>query len=84
MYTNEGEEQRVGFYSLEMATDLELDPKPCHVIAFEDSKDCKNMCYIIQAHLEMLGSGLAFVVARPPKVNDFSPVCCYSGYYPII
>ncbi|CAM8989924.1 unnamed protein product [Rhodiola kirilowii] len=67
MYTNEGGEQRVGFYSLEMATDLELEPKPCHVIAFEDSKDCKNMCYIIQAHLEMLGSGLAFVVARPPK-----------------
>ncbi|CAM8989813.1 unnamed protein product [Rhodiola kirilowii] len=67
MYTNEGGEQIVGFYSLEMATDLELEPKPCHVIAFEDSKDCKNMCYIIQAHLEMLGSGLAFVVARPPK-----------------
>lgn len=59
----------MGFYSLEMAEDLELEPKPCHVIAFEDAGDCKNMCYIIQAHLEMLGNGNAFVVARPPKVN---------------
>uniref|UniRef100_A0A7N0UK75 Uncharacterized protein n=1 Tax=Kalanchoe fedtschenkoi TaxID=63787 RepID=A0A7N0UK75_KALFE len=67
LYTNEGGEQRVGFYSLEMATDMDLKPKPCHVIAFEDSKDCKYMCYIIQAHMEMLGSGHAFVVARPPK-----------------
>lgn len=68
VYTVEGEEQRIGFYSLEMAPDLELEPKPCHVIAFQDPGDCKNLCYIIQTHMEMLGSGSAFVVARPPKV----------------
>ncbi|KAI9182297.1 hypothetical protein LWI28_023973 [Acer negundo] len=67
LYTNEGGGQRIGFYSLEMAADLELEPKPCHVIAFEDASDCKNLCYIIQAHLEMLGNGHAFVVPRPPK-----------------
>lgn len=58
----------MGFYSLEMAADLELDPKQYHVIAFEDAADCKNLCYIIQAHMEMLGNGNAFVVPRPPKV----------------
>ncbi|XP_011093847.1 uncharacterized protein LOC105173692 [Sesamum indicum] len=67
LYTQENAEQRVGFYSLEMAADLELDPKQYHVIAFEDSGDCKKLCYIIQAHMEMLGNGNAFVVARPPK-----------------
>ncbi|XP_020226201.1 uncharacterized protein LOC109807902 [Cajanus cajan] len=67
MYTVEDGEQRVGLYSLEMATDLELEPKPYHVIAFQDPGDCKNLCYIIQAHMEMLGNGHAFVVARPPK-----------------
>ncbi|CAI8607680.1 unnamed protein product [Vicia faba] len=67
VYTVEDEEQRIGFYSLEMAPDLELEPKPCHVIAFQDPGDCKNLCYIIQTHMEMLGSGNAFVVARPPK-----------------
>lgn len=67
LYTVEEGEQRVGFYSLEMATDLELEPKPHHVIAFEDASDCKNLCYIIQGHLEMLGTGHAFVVPRPPK-----------------
>ncbi|CAI9101104.1 OLC1v1038358C1 [Oldenlandia corymbosa var. corymbosa] len=79
LYTEEQGEEKVGFYSLEMAADLELEPKPYHVIAFEDAGDCKNMCYIIQAHLEMLGKGLAFVVAQPPKdafreakANDFS------------
>jgi len=68
LYTVEEGEQKVGLYSLEMAGDLELEPKPNHVIAFQDANDCKNLCYIIQAHLEMLGSGHAFVVARPPKV----------------
>ncbi|CAL1398574.1 unnamed protein product [Linum trigynum] len=67
LYTIENGEQKTGFYSLEMGVDLELDPKPCHVIAFEDAHDCKNLCYIIQAHLEMLGNGHAFVVPRPPK-----------------
>lgn len=62
-------EQRIGFYSLEMATDLELEPKPQHVISFEDANDCKNLCYIIQAQIEMLGNGHAFVVARPPKAR---------------
>lgn len=61
----------MGFYSLEMAADLELDPKQYHVIAFEDPGDAKNFCYIIQAHMDMLGSGKAFVIARPPKVNFF-------------
>ncbi|KAJ8444705.1 hypothetical protein Cgig2_030379 [Carnegiea gigantea] len=67
LYTYEGEEQKVGFYSLEMAEDLDINPKPNHVIAFEDPGDCKNLCYIIQAHLEMLGKGQAFVVAQTPK-----------------
>lgn len=58
----------MGFYSLEMAADLNLDPKQYHVIAFEDARDCKNLCYIIQARMEVLGNGNAFVVARPPKV----------------
>ncbi|PSS03939.1 LisH domain-containing protein [Actinidia chinensis var. chinensis] len=68
LYTHENEELKIGLYSLEMAADLELDPKQYHVIAFEDPADCKNLCYIIQAHMEMLGSGKAFVVAQPPKV----------------
>ncbi|XP_022633829.1 uncharacterized protein LOC106754957 isoform X2 [Vigna radiata var. radiata] len=67
LYTVEEGEQKVGLYSLEMAGDLELEPKPHHVIAFQDANDCKNLCYIIQAHMEMLGNGHAFVVARPPK-----------------
>ncbi|XP_016463946.1 uncharacterized protein LOC107786946 [Nicotiana tabacum] len=67
LYTEGEGEMKVGFYSLEMAADLELDPKQYHVIAFEDAGDCKNLCYIIQAHMEMLGNGNAFVVARPPK-----------------
>ncbi|MCD7459638.1 hypothetical protein HAX54_041483 [Datura stramonium] len=67
LYTEEEGEMKVGFYSLEMAADLELDPKQYHVIAFEDAGDSKNLCYIIQAHMEMLGNGNAFVVARPPK-----------------
>ncbi|CAN0889655.1 hypothetical protein LINGRAHAP2_LOCUS16145 [Linum grandiflorum] len=67
LYTTENGEQRSGFYSLEMAADLELQPKPYHVIAFEDLGDCRHLCYIIQAHLEMLGTGHAFVVPRPPK-----------------
>lgn len=67
LYTVEDGEQRVGFYSLEMAADLELDPKQYHVIAFEHAGDCKNLCYIIQAKMEELGNGNAFVVARPPK-----------------
>ncbi|KAK4379234.1 hypothetical protein RND71_001096 [Anisodus tanguticus] len=67
LYTEENGEMMVGFYSLEMATDLELDPKQYHIIAFEDAGDCKNLCYIIQAHMEMLGNGNAFVIARPPK-----------------
>lgn len=68
LYRVEDGEQRVGFYSLEMAPDLELEPKPYHVIAFQDPSDCKNLCYIIQTHMEMLGGGNAFVVARRPKV----------------
>ncbi|PIN12380.1 hypothetical protein CDL12_15006 [Handroanthus impetiginosus] len=67
IYTTENGEQRVGFYSLEMAADLELDPKQYHVIAFEDAGDSKKFCYIIQTHMEMLGNGNAFVVPRPPK-----------------
>ncbi|XP_057454822.1 uncharacterized protein LOC130746270 [Lotus japonicus] len=67
MYTIDDGEQRVGFYSLEMAEDLELEPKPYHVIAFQDPGDCKSLCYIIQAHMDMLGNGNAFVVAQPPK-----------------
>ncbi|CAK9136904.1 unnamed protein product [Ilex paraguariensis] len=67
LYTKENGEQKIGFYALEMAADLELDPKQYHIIAFEDAGDCKNLCYIIQAHMEMLGSGNAFVVAQTPK-----------------
>nr|GMD61878.1 COP1-interactive protein 1 [Ipomoea batatas] len=67
MYVKQEGEMEVGFYSLEMAADLELDPQPKHVIAFEDAGDCKNFCYIIQAHMEMLGNGNAFVVAQQPK-----------------
>ncbi|ONK80151.1 uncharacterized protein A4U43_C01F14440 [Asparagus officinalis] len=67
LYTVEDGKQKVGFYSLEMAADLELQPKQYHVIAFEDPNDSKNFCYIVQAHMDMLGSGRAFVVARPPK-----------------
>ncbi|KAK4769671.1 hypothetical protein SAY87_030203 [Trapa incisa] len=67
IYTMQDDEQKVGFYSLEMAADLELEPKPYHVIAFEDPGDCKNLCYIIQAHMKMLRNGHAFIVARPPK-----------------
>jgi hypothetical protein len=71
LYTIENGEQKIGFYSLEMAADLELEPKPCHVIAFEDAGDCKNLCCIIQAHMDMVGTGHAFVVPRPPKVKVF-------------
>lgn len=71
LYTIDDGEQRVGFYSLEMAKDLEVEPKPRHVIAFQDAGDCKSLCYIIQAHLDMLGNGQAFVVAQPPKVLYF-------------
>ncbi|XP_076903470.1 uncharacterized protein LOC143558530 isoform X1 [Bidens hawaiensis] len=60
-------DERIGFYSLEMASDLELDPKPHHIIAFEDVGDCKNLCYLIQTHMEMLGNGNAFVVPQTPK-----------------
>ncbi|OMO64281.1 hypothetical protein CCACVL1_21888 [Corchorus capsularis] len=67
LYTFQNEEQKIGFYTLEMATDLELEPKPHHVIAFEDAADCKNLCYIIQAHMDMLGNGRAFIVPQPPK-----------------
>ncbi|KZV26775.1 hypothetical protein F511_28692 [Dorcoceras hygrometricum] len=67
LYTMDNGEQKIGFYSLEMGADLDLDPKQYHVIAFEDVGDCKNLCYIIQAHMEMLGNGNAFVVSRPSK-----------------
>ncbi|ESQ43895.1 hypothetical protein EUTSA_v10005757mg [Eutrema salsugineum] len=68
LYTvDEKGEQQVGFYTLEMATDLELEPKPHHVIAFEDAADCRNLCYIIQAHLDLLRTGNVFIVPRPPK-----------------
>ncbi|KAK8693596.1 hypothetical protein V6N13_071173 [Hibiscus sabdariffa] len=67
LYTFENDNQRIGFYALEMAADLELEPKPHHVIAFEDAGDCKSFCYIMQAHLEMLGNGRAFIVPQPPK-----------------
>lgn len=75
LYITEDGEQKVGFYSVVMAPDLDLDPKPRHVIAFEDPHDCKNLCYIIQAHMEMLGIGHAFVVPRPPKVNYIIQGC---------
>ncbi|GMI66788.1 embryo defective 1703 [Hibiscus trionum] len=67
LYTFENDDQRIGFYALEMAADLDLEPKPHHVIAFEDAGDCKSFCYIMQAHLEMLGNGRAFIVPQPPK-----------------
>ncbi|KAG1335024.1 hypothetical protein COCNU_03G011430 [Cocos nucifera] len=67
LYTVEDGIAKVGFYSLEVAADLELNPKQFHVIAFEDPGDSKNFCYIVQAHMDMLGSGRAFVVAQPPK-----------------
>ncbi|KAI0491822.1 hypothetical protein KFK09_026083 [Dendrobium nobile] len=67
LYSVEDDVPRVGFYSLEMAEDLELNPKQFHVIAFEDPGDSKNFCHIVQAQMDMLGSGKAFVVARPPK-----------------
>lgn len=67
LYTFENEGQRIGFYALEMAADLELEPKPHRVIAFEDTGDCKSFCYIMQAHLDMLGNGRAFIVPQPPK-----------------
>lgn len=69
----------MGFYSLEMAADLELDPKPYHVIAFEEAGDCRNLCYIIQSKMEILGNGNAFIVARPPKViYEFMMLHCFS------
>ena len=71
MYRVEDDVPKIGFYSLEMASDLDLDPKQYHVIAFEDPGDSKNFCHIMQSHLEMLGNGSAFVVARPPKVPCF-------------
>ncbi|KAM7260952.1 hypothetical protein ACFE04_026427 [Oxalis oulophora] len=67
LYTMQDGEQKIGFYSLEMATDLELEPKPQHMIAFEDAGDCKNFCHIVQVHMDMLGNGQAFVVPQPPK-----------------
>ncbi|KAA8516181.1 hypothetical protein F0562_019360 [Nyssa sinensis] len=90
LYTYEKGEQKIGLYSLEMAADLELTPKQYHVIAFEEPGDCKNLCYIIQAHMEMLGSGNAFVVARPPKdvfreakANGFSVTVIRKGELPL-
>ncbi|XP_042431888.1 uncharacterized protein LOC122018588 isoform X3 [Zingiber officinale] len=86
LYTIEEGVPKVGFYSLEMAADLELNPKQYHVIAFEDAGDSKNFCYILQAHMDMLGSGKAFVVARPPKdafreakANGFSVTVIRNG-----
>ncbi|XP_020574964.1 uncharacterized protein LOC110020994 [Phalaenopsis equestris] len=67
LYSVEDDVSRVGFYSLEMAEDLELNPKQFHVIAFEDPGDSKNFCHIVQAQMDLLGNGKAFVVARPPK-----------------
>lgn len=69
LYTEEDGKQEVGFYSLEMAPDLELDPKQYHVVAFEDASDCKNVCHIIQSHMDMFEKGNAVVVARRPKVH---------------
>lgn len=77
LYTIEEGTPKVGFYSLEMAADLELDPKQYHVIAFEDPGDSKNFCYILQSHMDILGSGKAFVVARPPKVTVFLVMLCF-------
>ncbi|KAJ6799464.1 uncharacterized protein M6B38_206890 [Iris pallida] len=67
LYTIEEDAAKIGFYSLEMAAELELDPKQYHVIAFEDPGDCKSLCYIIQAQMDLHGNDRAFVVARPPK-----------------
>lgn len=67
LYTIEEDVAKIGFYSLEMAAELELDPKQYHVIAFEDPGDCKSLCYIIQAQMDLHGNDRAFVVARPPK-----------------
>ncbi|XP_008362644.2 uncharacterized protein LOC126620251 [Malus sylvestris] len=90
LYTVDNEEQGIGFYSLEMAADLELEPKPYHVIAFEDSNDCKNLCYIIQAQMETHGNGHAFVVAQPPKdvfreakTNGFGVTVIRKGELPL-
>lgn len=90
LYTNHNGDQRIGFYSLEMATDLELTPKPYHVIGFENPGDCKNLCYIIQAHMDMLGNGHAFVIARPPKdafreakANGFNVTIIRKGELPL-
>lgn len=85
LYIKEDDNERVGFYSLEMAPDLELDPKQYHVVAFADPRDCKSFCYILQAHMEMLGNGCAFVVARPPKVNYwlfFYMICNFWKFIP--
>ncbi|KAJ4808297.1 hypothetical protein LUZ62_020863 [Rhynchospora pubera] len=67
LYMMEEGSPRVGLYALEMAADLELNPKQNHVIGFQDSRDAKNFCYIIQTQMEIMGAGNAFVVARPPK-----------------
>ncbi|GAV77897.1 hypothetical protein CFOL_v3_21365 [Cephalotus follicularis] len=67
LYTIENGEQKIGFYSLEMAADIELEPKPYHVIAFEDAGDSKNFRYILQSHMDMLGNGHAFIVLQLPK-----------------
>ncbi|KAM1019532.1 hypothetical protein ACFX13_041611 [Malus domestica] len=90
LYTVDNEEQRIGFYSVEMAADLELEPKPYHVIAFEDSNDCKNLGYVIQAQMETLGNGHAFVVAQQPKdvfreakTNGFSVTVIRKGELPL-
>ncbi|CAI9768827.1 unnamed protein product [Fraxinus pennsylvanica] len=61
LYIVENGEQSVGFYSLEMAAELELDPKQYRVGIF--AADCKNLCYIIQAQMEILGNENAFIVA---------------------
>ncbi|KAE8697263.1 EMB1703 protein [Hibiscus syriacus] len=50
-YTFENDDQRIGFYALEMAADLELEPKPHHVIAFEDAGDCKFKEYKLSTDL---------------------------------
>ncbi|KAJ3686165.1 hypothetical protein LUZ61_015329 [Rhynchospora tenuis] len=67
LYMMEEGSPRVGLYALEMAADLELNPKQNHVIGFQDSRDAKNFCYIIQTQMEIMGAGNACVVARPPK-----------------
>ncbi|CAN6444745.1 unnamed protein product [Victoria cruziana] len=67
LYMSDEGYDRIGFYSLEMGADFELDPKQYHVIAFEDRMDAKHFCYIVQTHMEITGNGHAFVIARPPK-----------------